>query len=124
MPQLKKEFEWLREVDSQCLQVVCLNLSRAFINFFEGRAGYPRFKSKHGRQSITYPQNVKIDGDYLKVPKVGKIFGKIHREVAAHIKTVTLSKNPDGKYYASLLIEDGVRGCLKRRLDSKKAHSV
>lgn len=108
LPQLKKEFDWLGEVYSQCLQVVCLNLSRSFINFFEGRARYPRFKSKHGKQSITYPQNIKIDGDYIKVPKVGNILGKIHREVAGKLKTVTLSKNPDGKYYASLLFEDGL----------------
>ncbi|MDM9383237.1 RNA-guided endonuclease TnpB family protein [Chlorogloeopsis sp. ULAP01] len=108
LPQLKKEFEWLGEVYSQCLQVVCLNLSRAFINFFECRARYPRFKSKHGRQSITYPQNVKVEGDYIKVPKVGNIFGKIHREITGKLKTVTLSKNPDGKYYASLLFEDGL----------------
>lgn len=108
LPQLKKEFEWLGEAYSQCLQVVCLNLSRAFINFFEGRARYPKFKSKHGRQSTIYPQNVKLEGEYIKVPKVGNIFGKIHREVAGKLKTVTLSKNPDGKYYASLLFEDGL----------------
>lgn len=106
LPQLKKEFEWLGEAYSQCLQVVCLNLSRAFINFFEGRARYPRFKSLHGRQSIIYPQHVKVEGDYVKVPKIGNIFGKIHREVAAKLKTVTLSKNPDGKFYASCVFED------------------
>ncbi|MUL35034.1 RNA-guided endonuclease InsQ/TnpB family protein [Gloeocapsopsis dulcis] len=114
LPQLKKELEWLSEVYSQCLQVVCLNLSRAFINFFEGRARYPRFKSKHGRQSITYPQNVKVEGNYLKVPKVGNIFGKIHREVVGKLKSVTLSKNPDGKYDASLLLEDGVSAVTRK----------
>lgn len=98
LPQLKKEFEWLAETYSQCLQLVCLNLSRAFINFFEGRARYPRFKSKHGRQSIIYPQHIKIEGDYVKVPKIGNILGKIHREIVGKIKTVTLSLNPDGKY--------------------------
>lgn len=108
LPQLKKEFEWLSEVYSQCLQVICLNLSRAFINFFEGRARYPRFKSKHSKQSITYPQNVKVEGDYLKIPKVGNIFSRIHREITGKLKTVTLSKNPEGKYYASLLLEDGL----------------
>jgi putative transposase len=108
LPQLKKEFEWLSEAYSQCLQVVCLNLSRAFINFFEGRTRFPRFKSKHGRQSITYPQNVFVEGDDLKVPKVGKIYSKIHRKIEGKLKTVTLSKNPDGKYYASLLLEDGL----------------
>jgi len=108
LPQLKKEFEWLCDAYSQCLQIVCLNLSRAFINFFEGRASYPRFKSLHGRQSVIYPQHVKIEGDCLKVPKIGNIYSKIHREVSGKLKTVTLSKNPDGKYYASLLFENNL----------------
>ena len=61
LPSLKKEYEWLADTYSQCLQVVCLNLSRAFINFFEKRAQFPRFKSKHGKQSLAYPQ-LKIAG--------------------------------------------------------------
>jgi putative transposase len=52
LPSLKKEYEWLGETYSQVLQSVCLNLSRAFVNFFEGRASYPKFKSKHDKQSI------------------------------------------------------------------------
>lgn len=65
LPKLKRkeETEWLKEPYSQCLQVVALNLSNAFINFFERRAAFPRFKSKHGKQSLTYPQNVKIERD-------------------------------------------------------------
>ena len=71
LPVFKKqeETEWLTETYSQCLQIVALNLSNAFINFFERRAQFPRFKSKHGKQSLSYPQNVKIEGDYLKFPK-------------------------------------------------------
>ncbi|MUL39103.1 RNA-guided endonuclease InsQ/TnpB family protein [Gloeocapsopsis dulcis] len=106
LPKLKKEFDWIKETYSQCLQVVCLNLSRAFINFFEGRARYPKFKSKHGRQSISYPQNVLLQGDYLKVPKIGDIYALIHREITGKLKTVTISKNPDNKHYACLLLED------------------
>jgi len=41
IPELKKEFEWLKETYSQCLQQSILNLSQAFINFFEGRTKYP-----------------------------------------------------------------------------------
>ena len=71
LPQLKKQEDtvWLKEPYSQCLQVVALNLSNAFINFFERKAAFPRFKSKHGKQSLTYPQNVKLEGNkYLKFP--------------------------------------------------------
>ena len=73
LPELKKqeETQWLSETYSQCLQVVALNLSNAFINFFERRAGYPGRKSKHGKQSLIYPQNVKLVGDCLKFPKLG-----------------------------------------------------
>ena len=61
LPLLKKEFEWLKDADAQVLQQSLQHLSRAFENFFAKRGRYPRFKSKHGRQSISYPQRVKID---------------------------------------------------------------
>ncbi|AFZ46034.1 transposase, IS605 OrfB family [Cyanobacterium stanieri PCC 7202] len=107
LPSLKKEYEWLTETYSQCLQVVCLNLSRSFINFFEKRASFPRFKSKHGKQSLSYPQNVKIKGDMIIFPKLGEIYAKIHRSIDGEIKTVTISKNKAEQYYASILFEDG-----------------
>ena len=107
LPSLKKEFEWLSETYSQCLQVVCLNLSRSFINFFEKRADFPRFKSKHGKQSLSYPQNVKIKGDMITFPKLGEIYAKIHRPIDGQIKTVTISKNKAQQYYAAILFEDG-----------------
>nr|WP_290228330.1 RNA-guided endonuclease TnpB family protein [Trichocoleus desertorum] len=107
LPALKKEFEWLVEPYSQVLQSVSLNLSRAFINFFEGRSQFPNFKSKHGKQSIQYPQNVKITDTGLKLPKVGIVSAKIHRTLAGALKTVTVSLTPSGKYFASLLFDDG-----------------
>lgn len=108
LPQLKKEYPWLTDAYSQCLQVVALNLSTAYKNFFEKRARLPRFKSKHGRQSISYPQNVKLEGDYIKLDKkIGKIYCRCHRDFQGIIKTVTISKNADGKYYASVLVDDG-----------------
>ncbi len=88
LPGLKQEHEWLKEPYSQCLQSAVLNLSQAFVNFFEGRAKYPRFKSKHGRQSIQYPQNVKLEGSKLVLPKVGSVTAKVHRPVEGKIKTV------------------------------------
>jgi putative transposase len=108
LPSLKKEYQWLGDTYSQCLQVVCLNLSRAFINFFEKRSEYPRFKSKDGKQSLAYPQNVKLGDDYIELPnKFGKIYAKIHRPIEGKIKTVTITKNKANQYYASILFEDG-----------------
>ena len=106
LPGLKKEIEWLGDADSQVLQQALQNLARAYENFFAKRGKYPRFKSKHGRQSIQYPQRVKIDGKRAYLPKVGWVKVVVHRALAGRIKTVTVSKEPCGHYYASVLIED------------------
>jgi len=92
------------------LQQSVLNLSQAFINFFDGRAQYPTFKNRHGRQSIQYPQNVKILSDSeIKFPgKFGTVKAHIHRDWAGKLKTVTVSRMPDGCYYASVLLDDGI----------------
>src|SRR4028119_679545 len=107
LPALKKEYEWLKDPYSQCLQVVALNLSTAYKNFFDKRARLPRFKSKHGRQSISYPQNVKFDDDSINLPKIGLVYCQRHRNFEGDIKTVTVSRNPDGKYFVSVLVDDG-----------------
>lgn len=108
LPALKKdkETEWLGKCYSQILQSVSLNLSRAYQNFFDGKAKYPRFKSKHHRQSIQYPQKVKQVDECLKFPgRLNIVKAKIHRPLDGTIKTVTVSKCPSGKYYASVLME-------------------
>ncbi len=111
LPIWKKQEEtaWLGECYSQCLQSSVLNLSRAFINFFDGRAQYPTFKSKHRRQSIQFPANVQIENETLiKFPgQLGRVRAKIHRAIAGKLKTVTVSRMLDGRYYASLLFDDG-----------------
>ena len=108
LPELKKaeETSWLTECYSQVLQAVTLNLTTAYKNFFDGRARFPRFKSKHGRQSIQYPQNAKVENDAVKLPgKIGIVKAKIHRPIEGKIKTVTVCKESSGKYYASILTE-------------------
>ncbi|KAB8320368.1 IS200/IS605 family element transposase accessory protein TnpB [Tolypothrix campylonemoides VB511288] len=110
IPVWKQEHEWLKECYSQSLQQSVLNLSQAFIKFFDGRAKYPSLKKRHGRQSLQYPANVKIlSDDEIKFPgKLGTVKAKIHRDYTGKLKTVTVSKMPDGRYYASLLIDNGV----------------
>ena len=108
LPQLKKQEEtfWLGECYSQVLQATTLNLVTAYKNFFEGRARYPRFKAKKNRQSIQYPQSVKVVEGCLKFPgRVGLVKAKIHARIEGAIKTVTISQNPSGKYYAAILVE-------------------
>jgi putative transposase len=108
LPDLKGKYPWLKDSYSQVLQASMRNLSASFQNFFEKRARYPRFKSKHGKQRIQYPQNVKLDGNRIILPKVGKVKAAVHREVTGRIKTVTVSKNPCGHYYASILTDDDI----------------
>ncbi|MDF5713234.1 MAG: RNA-guided endonuclease TnpB family protein [Rhizonema sp. NSF051] len=108
LPALKKapSTKWLRECYSQILQATTLNLTTAYKNFFDGRAQFPRFKSKKGKQSIQYPQNVKVLDAIVKLPgNIGEVKAKIHRPIEGTIKTVTVSKCPSGKYFASILSE-------------------
>ena len=108
LPVLKKAEDtiWLADCYSQVLQATTLNLTTAYKNFFDKRAGFPKFKSKHGKQSIQYPQSVKIVNGNVKLPgNIGEIKAKIHRPVEGKIKTVTVSKTPSGKYLASILTE-------------------
>jgi putative transposase len=110
IPLWKKEFEWLSECYSQCLQQSVLNLGVAFRNFFDGRAGYPTFKKRQGKQSIHYPANVKVLGsDEIKFPgKLSVVKAIVHRPINGEVRTVTVSKDSDGRYFASILVEDGV----------------
>ena len=107
LPALKKEYEWLGVAYSQVLQRVTFNLSSAFVNFFEGRTKFPNFKSKHGKQSIQYPQNVKLlpQDSVIKFPgNLGLMKTVFHRELpSGKFTTVTISRNADGRYYASIL---------------------
>ncbi|MCW5316936.1 IS200/IS605 family element transposase accessory protein TnpB [Nostoc sp. KVJ3] len=108
LPSLKKSVDtiWLADCYSQVLQATTLNLTTAYKNFFESRAGFPKFKSKFGKQSIQYPQNVLIVDGNVKLPgDIGIVKAKIHREIEGKIKTVTVSKTPSGKYLASILTE-------------------
>jgi putative transposase len=109
IPIWKTEFEWLSECYSQCLQQSILNLGIAFGNFFDGRAQYPTFKKRQGKQSIQFPQNVKVLSDSeIKFPgNLGILRAKVHRDINGKVKTVTVSKNPDGIYFASMLVDDG-----------------
>ncbi|MFZ1030331.1 MAG: transposase, partial [Limnoraphis robusta] len=108
LPKLKKAEEtlWLSECYSQVCHATTLNLTTAYKNFFAGRARFPRYKSKHGKQSIQYPQNVKVLENFVQFPgSLGKVKAKLHRDIEGTIKTVTVSLDPSGKYLAAILTE-------------------
>ncbi len=107
LPQLKKELPWLKtDCYSQVLQATSKHLEQALKNWFEGRAKKPRFKAKSNRQSISFPQNVKVVNNQIKVPKVGLIDAVITLEIEGTIKTVTLCVTPSGKYFASVGLDE------------------
>ena len=108
--ELKRQPEtaWLKDADSQALQQAMRHLDDAFSGFFKKQSRYPRFKTKFGKQAMAYPQRVNVvDGNRLYLPKVGCVKAVLHRELVGRIKTVTVSRSPSGKYYASILCDDG-----------------
>ena len=105
----KKEYPWLKEVDSLALANVQMHLESAFHKFFrEPSAGFPRFKSKKSsRKSYTtnvVNGNIFLEGKYLKLPKMAAVRMKLHRPISEKwkLKSVTVSREPSGKYFASL----------------------
>lgn len=112
----KKEYSYLKEVDSLALANAQINLQSAFRSRFtkkrKRKKGFPKFKSaKKSRKSYT-TNNQKgtitlMDSRYIKLPKVGKVKAKIHRqpEMDWQLKSATVSQNSDGKYYVSVLFE-------------------
>jgi len=108
----KSEFEWLKEVDSLALANAQMNLQTAYSNFFrDKKIGFPKFKSKKkDKNSYTtnnVNNNIKIVDNKIKLPKVGFINVKLHRQIPINqlIKSCTISKTPTGKYYISILVE-------------------
>ena len=106
LPDLKKECEWLKEVNSQSLQQSIQNMDIAFKKFFKG-AGFPKFKSKHrGKQSFSIPQNVIVENDLLIIPKFKEgIKISLHRLTKGTIKSAIISVTPTGKYFVSILCD-------------------
>jgi putative transposase len=107
LPDLKKECEWLKEVNSQSLQASITNLDTAYTNFFKGRSDFPKFKSKNkNTQSFNVPQSIVIENGKLIIPKFKKGIDIIqHRTFEGKIKQATISKTSIGKYFASILVE-------------------
>ena len=108
--QYKKEFEWLKEVDSLALANAQINLQSAYNNFFKRpEVGFSKFKSKKNNH-FSYTTNnqggnIYVSDRYIKLPKIGLIRVKKHREFDGLIKSVTVSQTPSGKYYVSVLVE-------------------
>lgn len=102
---LKVDHPWLKDADSQVIQQALMDLDKAYKNFFEGRADYPRFKRKHGKQSVRYPQRFKVEGEQVYLPKVGWVKAVLHRKIEGQMKNATVSKTKTGKFFVSIQCE-------------------
>ena len=109
--ELKARYEWLKEVDKFALTNAIYNMDCAYQKFFREHAGYPKFKSRHDnhRSYTTNYTNGNIGVDFasgkIKLPKLKQIKAKLHREFRGQIKSATVSQEPSGKYYVSVLVE-------------------
>lgn len=105
-----RKYDWLKQYDSIALQQSVINLHQAFDNFFNPKlkAKYPQFKRRHGKQSSYHCVGVKVLDDAIKLPKMKPVKANIHREITGKIKSITVSLSKTGKFYASILADDGV----------------
>ena len=111
LPLLKLELPFLKEVDSIALQQSLKNLETAYKNFFQKRTAFPKFKSKRSTRksytTVSTSNNIRVEGNFLKLPKLGLVKIKLHRQIPQNylIKSATISQEPNGAYYVSLLTE-------------------
>lgn len=105
----KRDLPWLAECDSMALQESVKNLFKAFDNFFDRRAAFPKFKSKRDpyRSYRTRNQNggIRIEGRYITLPKLGKVKARISRPVEGRILNATVEQMPSGRWFVSLCVE-------------------
>ena len=106
---LKKENEFLREVDKFALTNAARHLDNAYKRLFKHQGRHPRFKSKH-KSRLSYTTNInngniKVLNGEVQLPKLGKVKAVIHRAVPSGyvLKSATVSQERDGSYYASVL---------------------
>lgn len=112
---LKRELQWLTQVDSTALQSALRHLDNAYINFFKrlkrgGAPGFPEFKTKKSSfqsyESKCINANIRLAGNHIKIPKLGYVSCKISRDVEGRILFATISQVPSGKYFVSLCCTD------------------
>lgn len=106
LTQLKKENEWLREVDKCALQNSLKDLDSAYKKFFKEHSGFPKFKSKktnrHSYRTSFSNNNIKVIGNKIQLPKLGRIKYRDKQIIQGRILNATVSQEPSGKYYCSI----------------------
>ena len=113
--QYKKEYPWLKEVDSLALANAQMNLNKAYRNFFRDKSvGFPKFKSKkknrHSYTTNNQKGTIYIEGKCIKLPKLKSMIKIVqHRQFDGEIKSCTISRTPTNKYYISILVDEDIK---------------
>lgn len=111
------EVAWLLESSSVPQQQALRHLQTAFSNFFAKRTAYPKFHSRHGKQSAEYTINgFKWDAvtRNLTISKVGRLHVKWSREFTSTPTTVTITKDCAGRYFVSLCLDEPAKVALPK----------
>lgn len=112
LPELKKQYPWLKEVDSFALQASIENMDAAYQQFFKGlktgrKVGFPKFKSKkRSRPSYKTKQHILVFEKAVKLPKLGKVKCQVSTPVQGRILSATISQSRSGKYFVSICCTD------------------
>lgn len=104
------EYFWLIGVDSMALQESLKDLDKAFKNFFEKCAGYPKFHAKHAHKQSYRTRNqnngIRIEENHIILPRLGAVKAKISRLPEGRILNATVTRTSTGKYFVSLCVEE------------------
>jgi putative transposase len=113
LPSLKKQYPWLKEVDSIALQTSTKFLGEAFDRFFKKQNGFPKFKSKkYSAKSYTTKltnNNIEVIDNYIKLPKLGLVKFAKSREITGKIVKATIKKSTTNKYYISIVCKTEIQ---------------
>jgi len=131
LPQLKRERPWYAELNAQVLQDCVKRADLAFQRFVKGdsngkRSGRPRFKNKHRYRSMTFPQDVRVEGNRVVLPKFGAIEVVWHRPLPEgfDIKTAIVTRKADGWYVTFSLEDKGVPEPSSPEVEPTVANSI
>ena len=121
----KPGFEWLKEIDSQLLQQAIADCKKAFDNFFQKRARFPKFKKKHGaQQSFRIPQRVKLENGRVYIPKIGWVKLRQSQALDLPLKSARFRREATGKWYVSLVAEFDLPDLPKPSIETETAIGI
>jgi putative transposase len=106
LPGLKQRHPWLSRAPHHALQHTLRNLDGAFARFFSKAGGYPKFKRRGDRDAVHFPdpKQFAVEGDWVKLPKLGWVRFRLSRPIEGKVRNVSLSRD-GGSWFVSFCIE-------------------